>query len=56
MENKEIYMLPFIGEDTEKLADEIMKLAIEARSQDKNTNLIVKKENAGTYKRIFLHP
>lgn len=43
--NKEIYMLPFIGEDTEILADKIMKLAITARARNKDKNLIVKKIN-----------
>ena len=37
-------MLPFIGEDTEILADEIMKLAIAARAKSKDRNLIVKKQ------------
>ena len=39
--SKQTYILPFIGEDTTQLADEIMKLAIAARAKDK-VNLVVK--------------
>lgn len=38
---KQVYVLPFIGEDSQSLADEIMKLAIAARAKDK-VNLVVK--------------
>ena len=35
-ENKDFYVLPFIGEDTNLLVDEILKLAINARENNKN--------------------
>jgi len=35
---KEFYMLPFIGEDTNLLVDEILKLAIQARELNSKTN------------------
>lgn len=34
MERKEVYILSFIGEDVYKLADDIMKLAIQARENN----------------------
>ena len=44
-EGKDFYMLPFIGEDANLLVDEILKLAIEARENNKHLVLKIAEKN-----------
>jgi hypothetical protein len=45
---KDFYILPFIGENTDLLVDEILKLAIEARENNKHLILKIAEKNTQT--------